>query len=106
MRARLLLVFLVACGVDVPRATELDVRRAAQARPGTTLAELQAGRSAYLAKCTTCHRPVAPRSIAPEKWPHYVDEMAERSHLTPEARASILLYLTTIAAPAEPAAAK
>ena len=90
---------LVACGIDVPRATPLDVERAMQVRPGTTLADLDRGRSTYLSKCTSCHRPVAPRSIGPTQWPQHVDEMRERAHLSPAEHDAIVLYLTTIATP-------
>lgn len=89
---------LAACGVDVPRATALDVARAAQTRPGTTLAELEQGRSLYLAKCTNCHRPIAPRSITPATWPAHVEEMRERARLSDDEHAAIVLYLTTLAA--------
>jgi len=88
---------LPACGIDVPRATPLDAERAAQARPGATLADLDRGRAAYLSKCTSCHRPIAPRSIAGAQWPQHVDEMRERAHLSAAERDAILLYLTTIA---------
>lgn len=93
----LALAAFTACGVEIPRATPLDAERAAQARPGTTLADLERGRSTYLAKCGSCHQPIAPRSIAVDRWPHYVDEMHERAHLSPEDHDAILLYVTTMA---------
>jgi hypothetical protein len=89
---------LVACGVDVPRATPSDAERAARTRPGTTLADLDRGRSAYLSKCTGCHRPIAPRNVESGRWPEHVDEMRERARLSPEEHDAILLYLTTLAA--------
>ena len=89
---------LASCGIDVPRATPLDAERAARTRPGTTVADLERGRTTYLSKCTSCHRPVAPRSIAHDSWPHHVDEMRERAHLSVEEHDAIVLYLTTIAA--------
>ena len=88
---------LAACAADVPRATPLDAERAARRRPGTTIADLDRGRSTYLSKCTSCHSPVAPRSIAGEAWPQHVDEMRERAHLSTEEHDAIVLYLTTIA---------
>lgn len=93
----LALAALTACGVEIPRATPLDAERAARTRPGTTLADLERGRSTYLAKCGSCHQPIAPRSIAAARWPHYVDEMHERAHLSPEDHDAILLYVTTMA---------
>ncbi len=97
---------LAACGVDVPRATPLDAERAARTRPGTTLADLDRGRTAYLAKCASCHRPVAPRRITAYQWPRHVDEMRERAHLSAEDREAILLYLTVVATRAAPEAAE
>jgi len=88
---------LAACTVDVPRATPLDAERAARTRPGTTLAELDRGRTTYLSKCTGCHRPVAPRSIDAASWPEHVDEMRERAHLSPAEHDAIVLYLTALA---------
>jgi cytochrome c5 len=90
---------LAACGIDVPRATPLDAERAARERPGTTIADLDRGRSTYLSKCSGCHRPVAPRSIHSAQWPQHVDEMRERAHLSPAEHDAIVLYLTTIAPP-------
>ena len=92
------LAALAACAAAIPHATPLDAERAAQARPGTTLADLERGRTTYLSKCTSCHRPVAPRSIAGDQWPQHVDEMRERAHLSAEDHDAIVLYLTTIAA--------
>jgi cytochrome c5 len=91
------LTALTACAADVPRATPLDAERAARTRPGTTLVDLERGRSTYLSKCTSCHRPIAPRSIAGDQWPQHVDEMRERAHLSAEEHDAIVLYLTTIA---------
>lgn len=97
------LAALAACATDVPRATPLDAERAARTRPGTTLADLERGRTTYLSKCTSCHRPIAPRSIAGDRWPQHVDEMRERAHLSAEEHDAIVLYLTTIAAAPPPA---
>jgi cytochrome c5 len=88
---------LAACGPPVPHATPLDAERAARVRPGTTLADLERGRTTYLSRCTSCHRPVAPRSIAGDQWPQHVDEMRERAHLSPDEHDAIVLYLTTLA---------
>lgn len=83
-------------GIDVPRATPLDVERAAGTRPGTTLAELERGRSLYLAKCTNCHQPISPHAYTPAAWPAEIAEMAERSKATPAEVDMIALYLTTV----------
>jgi hypothetical protein len=94
--AVMVVVALAGCGVDVPHATAIDAQRAAQLRPGTTLEELERGRSLYLAKCTSCHAPVAPRSHTPEAWPAQVAKMAERAKVTSAEVDLLVLYLTTV----------
>lgn len=80
-----LAVALAACGAAaVPAAAQSDVARLAEKYPETTLAELQRGRELYLSRCTSCHAPVDPASIEPERWPRQVGEMSERARLGDE----------------------
>ena len=93
-----LLALLVACAAGtIPVATQADAERAAASRPATTLAELEQGRAIYLKRCSGCHRPVAPDSIAADVWPAQVAKMKDRAHLTPDEEQLVLLYLTTLA---------
>ena len=80
-----LLLSVVACGASAtPAPVQADVARIENRFPGTTLAELEKGRSVYLSRCTSCHAPVAPQSIPAERWPHEVKEMSERARLGEE----------------------
>lgn len=89
---------LAACGPGLPRPTNADVARATVARPATTLADLDRGRSIYLSRCGGCHRLYAPSDRAPEAWPSAVDEMAERARLDADQRELVTLFLVTMAA--------
>lgn len=72
----------VACAAtSAPPPRQADVVRIERQFPGTTLAELEKGRSVYLSRCTSCHAPVAPASIPAQRWPHEVQEMSERARL-------------------------
>lgn len=92
----------VACGAGAaPEPRQADVVRIADRFPGTTLAELEQGRSVYLSRCTSCHAPVAPESIPVERWPHEVSEMSERAHLGTD-EPLVVKYLVAQALRAEP----
>ncbi|HEU5072587.1 MAG TPA: hypothetical protein VFU02_00405 [Polyangiaceae bacterium] len=76
------LASVVACGAaTTPEPRQADVVRIADQFPGTTLAELEKGRSLYLSRCSSCHAPVSPASVPAERWPHEVEEMSERARL-------------------------
>ncbi len=86
-------LLLSACGPSAtPKPVQADVARVAQRYPATTLGELERGRSLYLSRCTSCHAPVDPASLPPERWPVAVGEMSERARLGDEA-ALVVKYL-------------
>jgi mono/diheme cytochrome c family protein len=82
------------------------VLRAERDWPGTTLATLTEGRTAYLEHCTSCHAPVAPTAKPAEQWPHLVSEMAERSKLDKDQAAAVIRYLVTAARRPYPVASR
>ncbi|HEX2878100.1 MAG TPA: hypothetical protein VHO25_01060 [Polyangiaceae bacterium] len=89
---------LVACGASpYPHATAADVAVAQKQRAGVTLQDLEQGRSLYLSRCGSCHQVIDPKSVAPSKWPHEVEEMRERAKLDTQDVDQIVLYLVTIA---------
>ena len=97
-----LLLTVVACGASAtPAPIQADVARIENQYPGTKLAELEKGRSVYLSRCTSCHAPVAPRSIPAERWPHEVSEMSERARLG-EDESLVVRYLVAQALRARP----
>jgi cytochrome c5 len=88
---------LVACArTTLPSATPVDAKRASVTWPGTTVAELNQGRQIYLSKCSSCHQPVQPGSIAPKEWPQHIDEMKTRSKLDDREVRLIERYLVTM----------
>ena len=88
-----LVLGLAGCGArPMPVATEADAARA-----GTTVAELDHGRKLLLGHCGSCHQPPSPTERVAAEWPREVDEMAERSGLSPEQAARVTRYLTTFA---------
>ena len=92
----------VACGASAaPEPRMADVALLEDRFPGTTLAELEKGRSIYLSRCTSCHAPVAPDSIPVERWPHEVSEMSERARLGTD-EPLVVKYLVAQALRAEP----
>ncbi len=59
----------------VPQPTPLDVERVQTVDPGLTLEELQAGRAAYLSRCSSCHPVHGPGEFSAAKWPALVAKM-------------------------------
>ncbi len=93
----------VAC-VTIPVPTPADVDRARTGGRTTTVEALTAGRSAYLARCGTCHQFYLPADHTPQQWPEIVTDMRERSKLDDEMYARITDYLVVLSdAPPAPA---
>ncbi len=87
---------LVGCA-SVPLPTGVDVARAQQSGHQTSLEELNAGRSVYLARCGTCHQHYSPAEFASAEWPKWVDDMRERAKLAEIERARMIDYLVIMA---------
>ena len=82
-----------ACtGSAPPPATAADAARA-----HASLADLNEGRSLYLAHCGACHTPPSPSSQPVAEWPAHVDEMQTRAHLSHEQAELVKQYLVTLA---------
>jgi cytochrome c5 len=91
-------IALAACaGATPPPVMASDASRAAARWPGTDRAQLEAGRTLYLERCSSCHVPVDPASIAADEWPARVAEMRERAKLGDDEVARVERYLVTIA---------
>ena len=97
-------VLVLACahGGVVPQPTSLDVERVQTIEPGLTLQELQAGRAAYLSRCSSCHPVHGPGEFPAEKWPGLIARMQREKKLKlPEAdRILIERYLVAFSASA------
>ncbi len=99
MRALLQLLVVAAlsgCGAGLALPTEQDAERARVHYPDASLDGLLEGRSAYVAKCSGCHRLIAPAALDAAGWRGMVDDMRDRSHLTPDQEAAILRYLVVM----------
>jgi cytochrome c5 len=89
---------VTACAARaLPRATPADAERAQRRWPEATTADLDRGRSLYAARCSNCHQPVAPGSVAPVDWPTHVSEMKERASLNDAEATLVIRYLITMA---------
>lgn len=95
--AATLLCLAVACTAALRHATPQDVVLLAPRWPGTTLEDLQRGRSLYVRRCAGCHMLVLPGSHAPEDWPGLVDAMASKGPLGPEERDDVVRFLVAVA---------
>lgn len=98
-------VVLAGCGASmIVHPTDAHVRWADARWPGTTLEQLQDGRSLYVHKCAGCHALRRPTQVVGRGWPRKFDEMAGKAHLTRQEYALIGRYLEAAAgvAGAEP----
>lgn len=66
-------------------------------RSGVSLNELEEGLAHYRSHCGGCHMLYPSDSQPASKWPHWVQEMSERSHLSPDEAKRITAYLIALA---------
>ena len=85
------------CAAALRQATPEDAVRLAPRWPGTTLGDLQRGRSLYVRRCSGCHNVFLPRAFPSEKWPGLVDEMAVKARLGPGERDDMVRFLVAVA---------
>jgi mono/diheme cytochrome c family protein len=99
LRFTLVAVALTAasCAAALRQATPEDAVRLASRWPGTTVADLQRGRSLHVRRCAGCHNLVLPRAFPPDEWPGLVDDMAEKSRLGREERDDVVRFLVAVA---------
>lgn len=91
-------IALAACAGSAPPVVNAgDASRAAARWPGTDQAQLEAGRAIYIERCSSCHMPIDPATIAADEWPSHVAEMRERAKLGDDEVAQLERYLVTIA---------
>lgn len=101
--AILSLLILTACSVKLVAPTQTDADRVAQRMPGTTLADLQEGKSLFETKCTQCHGIKKPSSKTESEWQQIIPIMAKRAEkdhaqlITGHDQEQIMKYLTAYA---------
>jgi hypothetical protein len=86
------------CSAGLAHPTVEDADWAAAHRPGTTLADLQAGRDLYVHHCAGCHDLHRPEEFPPERWPAIVAEMAAEAKLAPLDRDRVVTFLRAASA--------
>jgi len=70
-------VLILACAHAgfVPQPTVRDVERLQPVDPGLTLEEMQAGRAAYVQRCSSCHAVHGPAEFRGDQWPGLLARM-------------------------------
>jgi cytochrome c5 len=91
------LALTAACSAALRHPTPEDAALVAPRWPGTTLADLQRGRTLYVRRCSGCHNLYLPRAYAPERWPRLVDRMAEKARLGPREQEDVTRFLVAVA---------
>jgi hypothetical protein len=82
---------LSSCGPDLSAIPEADDAMALAM--GVEKAELERGRTIYMAHCQKCHPRVPPGKIDPEAWREILPHMSQNAKLRPAQYADLQLYL-------------
>lgn len=92
------LAFVVACTSHkalTQSPSQSDVDYAAQKWPGTTLADLNQGKTLYEQNCGKCHGLKSPTSRDEQGWNQIVPPMARKAKVDNNTETLILKYLVT-----------
>jgi len=87
-----------ACAAALRHPSAPDTAAVAERWPGTTLQDLERGRSLYVRRCSGCHTLVLPETHSAADWPDYVDGMAGKARLHGGEREDIVRFLVAMAA--------
>lgn len=87
---------LAGCAT-IPHPTAADALRASARWPESSVPQLEADRSRYVAKCSGCHALKTPGRYREDQWVRYLERMGDRAKLNAEDHAAILRYVLTIA---------
>lgn len=71
----IVMLALVGCAAPLIKPTQTDVDRANQQWAGTSLADLQKGRTIYSQNCGKCHKLYDPKQFSAKKWEHELAAM-------------------------------
>jgi cytochrome c5 len=85
---------VAACTTAVVRPEAGDARWAQEKWPGTTVSDLEHGRSVFVSRCAGCHNLPRPDAKSPDDWAGVLDEMASRAKVTPADKDLVLRYLS------------
>ncbi|MCE1200172.1 MAG: hypothetical protein LWW85_14485 [Marinilabiliales bacterium] len=91
----MLLALLFSCSKTLTaNADSLYVPTAADVTANATLADLQAGRSLFVANCGKCHSYYAPDSYSAASWRNILPNMASRAGLSAAETTLVTKYVT------------
>ena len=82
--------------VALPHPTPMDAERAKARWSGASVESLEAGRRAYVARCSGCHSLHLPQTKTPSEWPKALVEMQKEANLAPAERLLIEQFLVTM----------
>ncbi len=86
----------LACTAALPHATPPLAQAAKAQWPGTTVADLERGRTLYVRRCSGCHNLYLAEAYGAEEWPALVGSMSARARLAPDERRDVTRFLVTL----------
>lgn len=87
---------LWGCASVVVHPSGRDASWASQKWPGTTVADLEQGRTVFVSHCAGCHNLPSPGSKTPDEWASVVGEMAAGARLDAADQDLVLRYLSAV----------
>jgi mono/diheme cytochrome c family protein len=90
-----------ACAAALRHGTPQDAVLLSLRWPGTTVQDLERGRSLYVRRCSGCHTLILPGAHPAEEWPGLVDGMADKARLRPGERDDVVRFLEAVASDSE-----
>jgi hypothetical protein len=83
----------IACATALPMPNDEMVSQAGTQWPGTSLSDLQMGRSQYVEHCAACHNLHLPSEYSPKRWEEIMVRMQLKAKIDDPLKDSILRYL-------------
>lgn len=83
----------VACTPAALHPSPGDASWAARKWPGTTVGDLEQGRTVFVSRCSSCHNLPSPDVKSPDEWAGVVGDMASGAKLSDTDRDLVLRYL-------------
>jgi len=98
IRWSVLVLALSACEASLPRPVASDAARLGGNFAGSSVADLEQGRTLYSSRCGSCHALRAPATETPDAWRVEVHEMRSKKgvHLSDDEERRITAYLVSI----------
>jgi len=94
----LALALCAACAGKIPPPTAAQIELARQRWPAVSPADLERGRSLYIARCGGCHNLFPPVTLSAVRWPEVLERMAAPARLTAVEREEVGRYLLAVTA--------